>query len=77
MFVGLIAAAIAIGVLMYIGWFDARTHVDTPAGDNVTRTYPIEEANASAPGEAAWQNADTLTLDEIITELEPETPPVN
>lgn len=64
----LFVAALAVGVLFYIGWFDTNTHVDTPAGDNVEQQYTITVANADAPGEADWQNADHQSLDEVITE---------
>lgn len=70
--VALIAAAIAVGVLYYIGWFDKNTHVDTPAGDNVMQQYEITEADADAPGEADWQNKDGESLRQLIAD--PETP---
>lgn len=66
--IALIVAALTVGVLYYIGWFDARTHVDTPAGDNVEQQYQITETDASAPGEADWQNAGHESLREVITE---------
>lgn len=71
--IALIVAAIAVGTLYYIGWFDAETHVDTPLGDNVTEQYELTEPGADAPGEADWQNADHQSLREIITEPEAET----
>ena len=64
--IGIIVAAIAVAVIYYIGWFDNRTHVDTPAGDNVEATY--EPANPDSPAEASWENASHESLDEIITE---------
>lgn len=70
---GLLVAAIAIGALIYMGWFDEKTHVDTPAGDNVMEQYEITEQNADAPGEADWQNADHESLQQIITEPNAET----
>lgn len=75
--VGFIVAAIAIGVLIYIGWFNNNTHVDSVNGSNVEQQYQIEEANADAPGEASWQNADHQTLRETIVapEAETATPP--
>lgn len=36
---GLLVAALAVGVLFYIGWFNTNTHVDSLNGDNVTETY--------------------------------------
>lgn len=73
---GLVVAAVAIAALIYMGWFDTNTHVDTPAGDNVTEQYELTEQNASQPGEADWQNADHESLQELITdpEVETETP---
>ena len=56
--IGLIVAAIAVGTLYYIGWFNINTHVDTPAGDNV---------------EQQWQNADGQTLREEIVDPEAPT----
>ncbi|MDE6206349.1 MAG: hypothetical protein K2M55_00900 [Muribaculaceae bacterium] len=75
--VGLIVATIAIASLYYIGWFDSNTHVDTPAGDNVTEQYEITEAQADAPGEADWQNADgeSLRQEIVAPEAETQTPP--
>ncbi len=70
--VAIIAAAIAVGVLYYIGWFDKNTHVDTPAGDNGMQQYEITEADADAPGEADWQNKDGESLRQLIAD--PETP---
>lgn len=37
--IGLLTAALAVGVLFYIGWFDTNTHVDSENGDNVTEQY--------------------------------------
>lgn len=64
----LIAATLTVAVLFYIGWFDAETHVDTPAGDNVTQQYELTEPQADSPGEADWQNANHESLRQIITE---------
>lgn len=77
--IALLVATIAIATLYYIGWFDNNTHVDTPAGDNVEAQYELNEANADAPGEAEWQNADRQSLDQVIAEPEAETatPPAN
>ena len=74
---GLVVAALVLGVFFYIGWFDSETHVDTPMGDNVTQQYELTEPGADAPGEADWQNADHQSLRELITEPEAEaqTPP--
>ncbi len=71
--VAIIVAAIAVGTLFYIGWFDTNSHVDTPAGDNVEHQYEITTAGADQPGEADWQNAGSQSLREVITEPEAET----
>lgn len=71
--IGLIVAALVVGTLYYIGWFDANSHVDTPAGDNVEEQYDITVAGADQPGEADWQNADGQSLREVITDPESET----
>lgn len=75
--IGIIVAAIAVASLFYIGWFDTKSHVDTPAGDNVMQQYTIDHPNADQPGEADWQNADHESFREVITkpEAETETPP--
>lgn len=75
--IALLVAAAAIGVMFYIGWFDTRTHVDTPAGDNVMQQYTIEGSQAETPGVADWQNADGESLREAIVdpEVETQTPP--
>lgn len=70
--IGLLVAALAVGVLFYIGWFDTNTHVDSVNGDNVTEQYSNTDANPEAPGEADWQNASGQSLREIISD--PETP---
>lgn len=64
--IGFIVAAIAVAVIYYIGWFDSRTHVDTPAGDNVEDIY--EPANSGSQAEESWENASHESLDQVITE---------
>lgn len=73
---GLLTAAICLGVLCYIGWFNTNTHVDSNES-NVLENYQVTDANAEAPGEADWQNDGHQSFDEIITEpgSETETPP--
>lgn len=71
--IAIIVATIAVATLYYIGWFDNNTHVDTPAGDNVEQQYVLDEAGADDPGEADWQNADGRSLQQVITDPEPET----
>lgn len=70
--IGLLTAALAVGVLFYIGWFDTNTHVDSVNGDNVTKQYSNTDANPQAPGEADWQNPSGESLREIITDPESE-----
>lgn len=74
--IGLITATIVVATLLYIGWFNSNTHVDSLNGDNVEHRYVIDEAGADQPGEADWQNAAHEYLKEIITSPrpEPETP---
>lgn len=67
-FLGIIIAAIVLGVLFYIGWFDNRTKVDVP-DQNVTEAIVSPDAS---PAEADWQNADRQSLDQIIAD--PENP---
>ena len=69
--IGIIVAAIAVAVLYYIGWFDNRTHVDAPNGDNVENTY--QAADPESPDQVEWQNADHQSLDEVIANPEAET----
>lgn len=71
--IAIIVATIAVATMYYIGWFDNNTHVDSVNGDNVEQQYQIDEANASAPGEADWQNAEHQTLKEVITAPASET----
>lgn len=76
--VALIVAVLAVAALYYIGWLDYKSHVDTPAGDNVEQQYmPADPSAAESPAEADWQNADHKTLREAIVdpEAEPQTPP--
>lgn len=63
---GLLVAAACVGVLYYIGWFNNRTHVDTPAGDNVTQTYA--QPNGTEPGVNDWENPDHNSLREVIVD---------
>ena len=67
--VGVLVAVLALGALMYIGWFDNKTHVDTDhGGDDVLQTYEQTTTNADKPGTANWENADHRNLDQIITD---------
>ena len=62
--IAIIVATLTVACLLYIGWFDAETHVDTPAGDTVTRQYALTEPRAESPGEADGHNADHRALRE-------------
>lgn len=75
--IAVIVAVLAVGTLYYIGWFDNRTHVDTPAGDNVEQQYAVEGQQARTPEDADWQNADGENLREAIVnpEVPTQTPP--
>lgn len=75
--IAVIIAALAVGTLYYIGWFDNRTHVDTPAGDNIERQYDIDDSKALTPEEAGWQNADSESFREAVVdpEIPTQTPP--
>lgn len=64
----LIVAALCVGVLFYIGWFDNKTHVDTPNGDNVEAQYDIQTSRADEPGTNDWQNPDHSTLREDVVD---------
>lgn len=66
--IALIVAALAVGILYYLGWFDSNTHVDTPAGDNVEQTYRQEGPNTDNPGVQSWQNDEHLNLREVIVD---------
>lgn len=35
--IAVIVATLTVACLLYIGWFDNETHVDSPNGDNVTQ----------------------------------------
>ena len=65
-FIGLLVAVFALAVLYYIGWFDNRTHVDAPAGDNVEEVYAPSGNESQA--ESDWQNADNESLREVIVD---------
>lgn len=65
---GLIVAALCVGILLYIGWFDIRTHVDSPNGDNVMNNYQIETAQPDAPGVNDWENPGHSNLREVVVD---------
>ena len=63
---GLFVAAICLGVLIYIGWLDNNSHVDSRGGDNVMATYGMVTPQAQTPGVNDWNNPAHNSLDEII-----------
>ncbi|MDE6928228.1 MAG: hypothetical protein K2P06_05830 [Muribaculaceae bacterium] len=71
--IGLLTAALAVGVLFYIGWFDTNTHVDSENGDNVTEQYINTDARPDEPGEAEWQNTSEQSLRNVIADPEHPT----
>lgn len=66
--IALFVAALAVGVIYYIGWFDNNTHVDSPNGDNVTQTYKNNDPQPNAPGEAEWQDLDAKNLEKAVVD---------
>lgn len=66
--IALLVAVLAMGIIYYLGWFDNKDHVDTPAGDNVEQDYPLTGERADSPGEANWENNDSRSLDQIIVD---------
>lgn len=67
-FIGIIVAIICVGVILYIGWFDNNTHVDSPDGDNVLQTYEQVTPQPDAPGVNDWNNPDDSGIQQIIVE---------
>lgn len=65
---GLIVAALTLGVLIYIGWINSRTHVDSMNGDNVEQDYPITAAQAESFGVQDWQNPEHDSFEEVIVD---------
>lgn len=65
---GIIVAALCVGVLLYIGWFDNNTHVDSKDGDNVTQNYTIDTPQPDAPGVNDWENPDQSSLQTVIVD---------
>lgn len=76
--IALISALLLMGVLMYVGWFDTNTHVDSTNGDDVLENYQIDNSAADTPGEADWQNADGESFLREVTDpgTPTQTPPI-
>lgn len=65
---GLFVSALCVGALIYIGWMNNKSHVDSPNGDNVLRSYNIETAQPASPGENDWQNPQHSSIREVIVD---------
>ena len=61
-------AVIAVGVLLYLGWFDNNSHVDSPESDNVLNAYETETPQPAAPGINDWENPAGNDIQEIIVD---------
>lgn len=70
--VAVVAAIVLIGTFLYIGWFNNKTHVDTPAGDNVMNTY-VDSTSEASPAAAAWNNAEGQSLRQEIVDPQVST----
>ena len=62
----IIVAALCLAILLYIGWFNQKTHVDSRQSD-VMEEYPIETGRPASPGENDWQNPQGTPAMEVIT----------
>lgn len=62
----LIVSALTLGILIYIGWFNGRTHVDSRDSDVMVQ-YPAQTGNPQSPGENDWQQIGRQPLRTIIT----------
>lgn len=69
----LIVAALCMGVLFYIGWFNGKTHVDSRNGDDVMEKYQVETGRPASAGENDWQEIDTKNVREVIVDHAPGT----
>lgn len=67
-FVGFLVAAVCLGILIYIGWIDNNTHVDSDGGDNVIQSYATVTPQPKAPGINDWNNPDGSSLRQIIVD---------
>lgn len=65
---GLLVAAVCLGILIYIGWIDNKSHVDSRDGDNVTQSYVIDTPQPNSPGENDWNNPDHSSFREVIVD---------
>ena len=65
---GLLVAAVCVGVLIYIGWFNNNSHVDSQTGDNVLQSYETETPQPNAPGINDWENPAGNDIQEIVVD---------
>lgn len=66
--VGFLIAAVCVAIILYIGWFNNNSHVDSPNGDNVLESYETETPQPDAPGINDWENPAGNNLQEIIVD---------
>ncbi|MBO5054315.1 MAG: hypothetical protein J6C44_08820 [Muribaculaceae bacterium] len=64
--ISLLVSALTLGVLVYIGWVNSKTHVDTRRS-NVLDTYTVTTAHADSPGVNDWQNPEHNDVQDVIT----------
>ena len=61
-------SALTLGILIYIGWFNSRTHVGSRDSD-VMKVYPAETGRPESPGENDWEQIEengSETMDIIV-----------
>ena len=64
----LLVSALTLGILIYIGWFNGATHVDSRDSD-VMEVYPAETGRPMSPGENDWEQIEkdgAETMDVIV-----------
>lgn len=64
----LLVSALTLGILIYIGWFNGATHVDSRDSD-VMEVYPAETDRPMSPGENDWEQIEkdgAETMDVIV-----------
>lgn len=64
----LLVSALTLGILIYIGWFNDATHVDSRDSD-VMEVYPAETGRPMSPGENDWEQIEkdgAETMDVIV-----------
>lgn len=66
--IALLVSVVSIAVLLYIGWIDNNTHIDSRNGDNVLSNYQTVTPQPNAPAINDWNNPDGNSLREIIVD---------